>query len=192
MLRNLNLLAPSGTRILGIPQVGVRGDAVPAWGEDGPSLLYDDITLPGEAADLFRSEITVWPSSGNLFVYEDSSFSFTGAPDGAYTIGYRIWKNNVRAGTNSTADIVVGNVATIICSVGTAAATGVTAAINIASQSVTGATSAQANSAEAASVSQTQPITASDSAQANTSADGLFRRTAPCTWVRPTLLKRTK
>lgn len=60
--------------------LGVRGDAVPSSGLDGAGYLYAGLSLPADAAKEVRGPLTRWPA-GTLTVYEDSSFSYTGATD---------------------------------------------------------------------------------------------------------------
>lgn len=60
---------------------GVRGDAIPASGADGPSPLYPCVTLPADAAVEVRGEVTYWPTLGTLTLAEDHSFVYVGATD---------------------------------------------------------------------------------------------------------------
>jgi plastocyanin len=79
------------------PGLGIRGDAVPSTGTHGPGLLFNDISLPGEAADEFMCRIVTAPA-GTLTLYEDSSFAYTGA-GGSGT--YQGLKNGVSYGTGA-------------------------------------------------------------------------------------------
>jgi hypothetical protein len=90
MLRNLNL-SSSGRRICGIPQVGVLASAIPTTGFPLAPLLANDIdsAYPNR---LYRVQALSQPSAGALYLYENSSFSFTGAPDGTYTGTQRVRK----------------------------------------------------------------------------------------------------
>ena len=65
--------------------LGVRGDAIPSTGDSGPAPLYNDITLPADAAAEVRALLLTTPAAGTFTMAEDSSFTFTGAPDGTYT-----------------------------------------------------------------------------------------------------------
>lgn len=60
---------------------GVRGDAVPSSGTDGPSALYPCLSLPADAAVEVRGYITRWPTLGTLEIAEDGSFVYVGATD---------------------------------------------------------------------------------------------------------------
>ena len=86
--------------------LGVRGDAVPSSGVDGASPIYAGLSLPAENADEFRIVILTQPTLGELFVYEDTSFSFTG-PDGVHTWTFEAFKNGVSYGT-ATVTLVIG------------------------------------------------------------------------------------
>jgi hypothetical protein len=90
----------------GLGGLGVRGDEIPDFGVAGPALQYEDITLPGEAADEFRVVLLTTPTLGTLFVYEDSSFEYSG-PDGVHTFTYAGYKNGVLYGT-ATVTLTIG------------------------------------------------------------------------------------
>lgn len=60
---------------------GVRGDAIPSTGTDGPSPLYPCATLPADNAVEFRGVITRWPTLGTLDINEDHSLVYTGGSD---------------------------------------------------------------------------------------------------------------
>lgn len=97
----------AGALVIGDTGLGVRGDAVPSVGDAGPAPLYNDITLPADAAAEVRALILTLPSAGTLTVNEDSSFTFAGAPDGVYTWTYRAFKDGVSLGDN-TVTLTVG------------------------------------------------------------------------------------
>lgn len=101
MLRNLNQ-SSAGKRICGIPRVGMLASAIPT-GFPLPALLLNDIDS-GFPNRLYSVEILTWPSAGLLYVYEDSSLSFTGAPDGTYTGGERVRKYDPGVGIVSAED----------------------------------------------------------------------------------------
>jgi hypothetical protein len=69
-----------GALVIGNTGLGVRGDAVPSTGTSGAPPLYNDISLPSEAADEFRALLVTVPSGGTFFMWEDSSFTATGLP----------------------------------------------------------------------------------------------------------------
>lgn len=86
--------------------LGVLGSEVPSDGTDGASPIYSGLVLPTEANNEFRIVITTTPTLGDLFVYEDTSFSFTG-PDGVHVWTYAAYKDGVLYGTG-TITLVVG------------------------------------------------------------------------------------
>ena len=97
---------PAGGYHYGKGGLGVLGSELPSYGAAGPALLYPDITLPAEANDEFRLVILTQPVLGTLFVYEDSSFEFTG-PDGVHTWTYRAYKNGIPYG-DGTVTLTIG------------------------------------------------------------------------------------
>lgn len=124
MLRNLNQSA-AGKRILGTPNVGILSATIAAetaTGDNGPGLLYDESLLAGNIGKQLRCRITAWPSSGSLFVYENGSVDFSGAPDGSYTIGYAVDADAAQVATDS-ATVLVGAV-NASAAAGTGSATG--------------------------------------------------------------------
>jgi hypothetical protein len=97
---------PAGGYHYGKGGLGVLGSAVPPDGYDGASPIYAGLSLPAEANDEFKIVILTQPVLGTLFVYEDTSFNFTG-PDGVHTWTYGADKNGVRYGTG-TITLVIG------------------------------------------------------------------------------------
>jgi hypothetical protein len=97
MLRNLNT-SSSGRRILGVPTVGVLGSTVAGEVGGVAGLLFNDVASGSLFGDLVRAEVLTHNlPDGTLFVWEDGSFSVVGAPDGVYTLFYRLWVNGVAA-----------------------------------------------------------------------------------------------
>lgn len=92
----------------GGPGLGVLGADVPSSGAHGAALLFNDISLPAEATDEFRALILTVPAAGALFVYEDSSLSFSG-PDGVHTGTYEGYKNGLSYGV-AAYSITLGNI----------------------------------------------------------------------------------
>lgn len=94
------------------PGHGIRAQNVPAVGENGAGYLYNDIAAQGAAAtDEMRGQILTLPAAGTFTPYEDSSFSFTSAPDGVYTFTYRGFRNGVTYG-DYTVTMTIGSTAT--------------------------------------------------------------------------------
>ena len=75
---------------------GIRGADVPSTGTNGPSIFFNDVTLPAENNDEFAWRIVSGPSNGGTFIpYEDGSFYFLGP---AGTAVYEGLKNYVPYG----------------------------------------------------------------------------------------------
>lgn len=92
--------------------LGIQAQNVPATGSNGAGYLYNDIAEYSFAAtDELRGQILTLPAAGTFTPYEDSSFSFTGAPDGIYTFTYRGFRNGVSYG-DYTATLNIGTAAT--------------------------------------------------------------------------------
>ena len=89
---------------------GVLAEDVPSTGTNGPGYLYNDLSFPADNGKEVRGEIVSWPSAGTLTVYEDSSFEFTGAPDGNYSFTYQLYVDGVLTGAVTTVDLIVGSV----------------------------------------------------------------------------------
>lgn len=106
MLRNLNQSSARG-RICGTPRVGVRGDLIPATGDDGEAYAYQSVVnRPGYQTKFYRGRITGWPAGLNLFAYEDTSF-IASAPDGTYEVPWTFYEDGTEIGT-ATITLVVG------------------------------------------------------------------------------------
>ncbi len=138
MLRNLNK-SSGGRRILGTPNVGLIASQIiseTADGDNGAGLLYDEAIV--NSGKQLRIHITSAPSSGSFFAYENGSFELTGAPDGAYSIGYQYYLDNVLGGSD-TATVNIGSVnASVVAGAGAGAGSGTGGA-------ATGTQSANAN-----------------------------------------------
>ena len=127
----------SGALVIGNTGLGVRGDAIPSTGTHGPSILYNDVTLPGEAADEFRGLITAWPAGLSLFVGEDGGFVASG-PDGAYSGTYTGYKNGAAYGSTSFT-ITIGSPISAAPGVATIALAGLAPAVRLAQNGQAGA-----------------------------------------------------
>lgn len=95
---------------------GVRGDAVPSTGTHGPSPIYNDLSLPADAAKEYRWSIVTPPATGTLVPNEDGSFDYTPPPgtvDLVTTFVYRVWEDGVDMGT-APVTIVIGSVGAVL------------------------------------------------------------------------------
>lgn len=87
--------------------IGIAGSLVPATGEHGPGYIYNDLSLPADAAKEYRGTVISPPGAGAFAPGEPSGFTLTGAPDGTYVFTYRLWEDGADRGTG-TATIVIG------------------------------------------------------------------------------------
>jgi hypothetical protein len=99
----------SGSIVCGNRGLGVLASTVPSTGDDGPGYIYNDLSLPGDAAKEVRGLILTVPTDGLFYAYEDSSFAFTGAATGSYTFTYRLFSDGADEGT-ATGYLTVGYV----------------------------------------------------------------------------------
>lgn len=97
----------AGACVIGNRGLGVLASTVPSTGEHGAGYLYNDLSLPADAGKEVRGLILTTPSAGTFTAFEDSSFTLTGAADGAYTFSYRLFVDGVDGGTAS-ASITIG------------------------------------------------------------------------------------
>jgi hypothetical protein len=99
----------AGTDTIGTGGFGVLGSSIPSSGTNGPGYTYNDLSLPADAGKEICGRITTWPSSGTLYAYEDTSFTFTGAADGSYTFQYQLYVDGASVGSPATVSLAVGD-----------------------------------------------------------------------------------
>lgn len=85
--------------------LGIPGSEVPTTGDNGGSPLANDGISPTSE---YRIETVTAPSAGTLTVYPDTSYEFSGAPDGTYPWVYSVWEDSIDRGT-ATEYLVVGS-----------------------------------------------------------------------------------
>ena len=73
----------TGAHVHGSSGLGVLAELVPSTGEHGPGIASTWLG-PAEAGKEVRVLITQWPEVGSLFVWEDTSFEYTGPGGIAY------------------------------------------------------------------------------------------------------------
>jgi len=147
----------SGAHLFGDAGFGLLAEGIPSTGDNGPSYLYNDISLPADAGKEVCGRITTWPSAGQLFAYEDGSFEFIGAPDGSYSFAYQLYVDGVITGAPAVVELYVGSTPVIlVCNQGQAGALGHVASVN---QSTLLAAGLGAAVASGFSASFTQPFT---------------------------------
>lgn len=148
----------SGAHLYGGAGLGVLGSLIPATGDNGAGYTYNDLSLPADNAKEICGRVTSWPSAGTLYAYEDTSFEFSGAPDGSYTFQYQLYVDGVAIGSPETVGLYVGPVpVTISASLGAAVASGFSAGVSAstiiaASLGTAAAAGYQANLSSAASI----------------------------------------
>ena len=103
-LRNLNSTALDWAGILGTPYVGVPAEQVPSSGENGAGIAYAWLEFPDDAGKDVRVLITTQPESGTLYVYDDSSFTYSG---GNATAEAQLYLDGVSVGTPQTVTITM-------------------------------------------------------------------------------------
>ena len=156
----------SGALVVGNRGLGVLGSAVPSTGDNGAGYLYNDLSLPADASKEVRGLILTQPSAGTLYAYEDSSFEFTGAPDGTYTFTYRLYVDGADTGVG-TVNLQVGSPVAAVSATtalpsfsGSASVDGTPATVTISATTALPAFSGSASvsSAAAASISTTTAL----------------------------------
>lgn len=90
------------TLVFGNTGYGVLAQDIPSTGTNGASFLYNDITLPADNNKSIRAVVSNRPVVGNLFIYEDGSFTATGFPDGIHTFNYQLQVDGVDVGSLAT------------------------------------------------------------------------------------------
>lgn len=81
----------------GFSGLGVPAEQIPATGDDGPSFGYPSIE-PGDAGAEIQFKVTRFPTGGEYFFYEDSSFYYKGQPD---SFDFEKRRNGVLDGTGT-------------------------------------------------------------------------------------------
>ncbi len=71
----------AGAYAYGGPGLGVLAELVASGGLDGPGYPYPGLAFPADNGKQISAVITRWPTLGTLTVYDDFSFSYTGASD---------------------------------------------------------------------------------------------------------------
>lgn len=89
-------LHPGGLQF-GFSGLGVLANLIPATGDDGPSFGYPSVE-PDDAGSELQFKVTRFPSGGDYFFYEDSSFRYTGPSD---SFDFTKCKNGVADGTGT-------------------------------------------------------------------------------------------
>lgn len=88
--------------------LGVLGSAIPSTGTNGPSYMYNDLTLPADANKEYSGFVVTPPGIGTFFAYEDGSFTYTGA---STSFVYKLREDGVDKG-NQTVTITMSTTPT--------------------------------------------------------------------------------
>lgn len=100
-------LISGSTVVSDLNGLGILGQDIPATGEHGASVLYNDFDAGDELKE-FRAELVTGPASGSLAVFEDGSYTFTGAANGTYSWTYQLYVDGAAVGTPQTVSMTVG------------------------------------------------------------------------------------
>jgi hypothetical protein len=90
---------------------GVFGSEIAASGTNGPGYAYNDLAA-GDSSKEICGRITTWPASGVLYAYEDTSFTYVPAGDGATSFQYQLYVDYVAIGSPQTVTLASGGSAT--------------------------------------------------------------------------------
>ena len=81
----------------GFRGLGILAEDIPQTGEDGPSFGFPSVE-PGDSGALLQFKVTRFPSGGDYFFNEDSSFRYTGPPD---SFDFEKYRNGVLDGAET-------------------------------------------------------------------------------------------
>ena len=104
----------SSSLIVGVAGLGVLAENIPSTGTNGPGYVYDSLDLPADNGKEIIGRIVTTPVLGDFFAYEDTSFEFLNAPDGAHTFTFDVYEDGVFVPPTSTATITIGGAAVIV------------------------------------------------------------------------------
>jgi hypothetical protein len=82
----------------GLTGYGVRGADVPSSGGSGAAVIFDSLSLPADANKEYRFIVSSLPSAGTLVLNEDTTCTFTDAPDGTYFLAGNLWEYDPATG----------------------------------------------------------------------------------------------
>lgn len=95
--------------VIGMPGHGVLAQDVPSTGKNGPGILFPSLQFPRDTDKEVRVEVVSWPAQGDLFVFPDSSFSYTNAPDGNHSFDVQVYEQGAAVGSPITVNITVSD-----------------------------------------------------------------------------------
>lgn len=97
-----------GAVLFGGGGFGVLAQNIAAVGADGPGYAYNDLSFPADNGKEISGRITSFPSAGTLAAFEDTSFTFTGAPNGSYSFQYQLYVDGAATGAPTPVTLNVG------------------------------------------------------------------------------------
>ena len=95
--------------MVGDTGLGVEGINIPSTGQNGPSVLFQYVTLPADNETEFRMLITSLPSVGTLTTFEDSSFIYDAPVPTIDSFTYEWFRDGVTQGSD-TVNLTIGPV----------------------------------------------------------------------------------
>jgi hypothetical protein len=87
---------------------GILAEDIPAAGEHGASVLYDQIALPGDAGKELRALLLSTPSGMTSWFQDEDGSVEAEAPDGSYTYSIQVYVDGVALGTPKTVTLTFG------------------------------------------------------------------------------------
>ena len=78
----------AGAVVVGTPGLGVRAETIPSSGDNGPSILYNDIALPADGGKEIRAQVTTWQPVASFRVELLESATANDESESARVMGY--------------------------------------------------------------------------------------------------------
>jgi hypothetical protein len=87
---------------------GILAEDIPSTGDHGASVLFDQITLPGDVGKELRALILTEPSGLTSWFQDEDGSVVAEAPDGAYSYSIQVYVDGVALGTPKTVTLSFG------------------------------------------------------------------------------------
>lgn len=87
---------------------GILAEDIPSTGEHGASVLYDQVTLPGDNGKEVRAEILTTPSGLTTWYQDEDGTVTASGPDGAYSYTIQVYVDGVALGSTKTVTLTFG------------------------------------------------------------------------------------
>ncbi len=138
------------------PGFGIRGDQISAAGSDGPSPVFNDLSLPADAAKEYRWEFVSITSGWAAQLFENLTATITppgGTVNATGALTYRLFEDGADIGVaTETLQVGTGGSVSVLGSVGQATASGQAASLSIGT-SIAGQIASASASGQSASIS---------------------------------------